>query len=100
MARPAKPFATASRSSSLYGTARWRTESKAFLQGKRCVDCGATATITDHEPPHRGNEVMFWDMRTWVPRCKPHHDAKTGREVAQRMSPKRPSEAHPGMVRA
>jgi 5-methylcytosine-specific restriction protein A len=94
-------FASASRSTTLYQTTRWKKESAAFLIGKRCVDCGATANLTtDHEPAHRGNEAAFWDKRTWVPRCRPCHNKKTGRETqARRPSRRRPAEIHPGLLR-
>jgi 5-methylcytosine-specific restriction protein A len=94
------PFATATRSSNLYGTTRWRQESRAFLLGRICVDCGKSATITDHEPPHRGNETAFWDRSTWQSRCHSCHQAKTGREVAaRRPSRQRERERHPGVLK-
>jgi 5-methylcytosine-specific restriction protein A len=36
------------------------------------------ATVVDHQVPHRGDERLFWDERNWRPRCKAHHDQKTG----------------------
>jgi hypothetical protein len=39
------------------------------------------ATEVDHEPPHGGDMQKFWDRSTWRSRCKPHHSAKTRREV-------------------
>lgn len=61
----------------LYGSQRWREASRRFLAGKACVDCGAAATVTDHEQPHRGDLRLFWDETNWSARCKPCHDRKT-----------------------
>jgi 5-methylcytosine-specific restriction endonuclease McrA len=93
---PAYPFAGVSRST-LYRSAAWKRASREFLTGKRCADCGNTATVTDHEPPHRGEPTAFWDRRTWTPRCKPCHDQKTGKETRARWSPTRAPERHPGL---
>ena len=62
---------------------RWRRESKAHLRANPlCVDCEAegkvtAATVVDHEKPHRGDMVLFWDRSNWRSRCKTHHDRKT-----------------------
>lgn len=74
-------------------TYQWQKASKAFLAepGNQlccCPDClsGAkrikVATVVDHEPPHRGDMVKFWDRSTWRPMAKTCHDAKTQRETA------------------
>jgi 5-methylcytosine-specific restriction protein A len=92
---PRIPFANARRSTTLYSTARWKHESRAFLIANPfCVErqwgtfvspeCGAVATVVDHRIPHRGNEAAFWDRGNWAALCKPHHQAKTGREVRYR----------------
>lgn len=101
-----KPFATASRSSELYGSVRWKRARSVFLRAHRyCLDCmteqrTTIATVVDHDPPHRGDEAAFWDESTWRPLCWPHHQAKTGREIARRFSPRREAERHPGEVSA
>ena len=47
--------------------ARWRRESKKFLQlHPLCQDClchsiAAPATVVDHIVPHRGDPKLFWD---------------------------------------
>lgn len=110
---PRIPYANARRSTNLYGTARWRRESRAFLAANPTCEqrievlvvdkalsseevaetwqryqeagsCGAPATVVDHRIPHRGNEVKFWQQGNWAALCKPHHQAKTGREVRYR----------------
>ena len=32
------------------------------------------ATIVDHVIPHKGDRVLFNDVRNWQPLCKAHHD--------------------------
>ena len=32
------------------------------------------ATIVDHIRPHRGDPVLFNDVRNWQSLCKAHHD--------------------------
>jgi len=68
-------------------TWKWRQVSKAWLalpENMFCIDCKADgrdefATVVDHEVPHRGDQNLFWDQANWRPRCKRHHDRKTGR---------------------
>lgn len=103
-----KPFATARRTGvSLYRTAEWRRESKAFLAANpSCVEtvtsahppnvdggvalglmvasCGNSATVVDHRIPHRGNEGAFWERGNWQALCRRCHQAKTGREARVR----------------
>lgn len=38
------------------------------------------ATVVDHNIPHKGNKVLFWDVSNWQSLCKACHDAKTARE--------------------
>lgn len=47
--------------------------------------CGAPATVVDHRIPHRGNAAAFWNRGNWAALCKPHHQAKTGRETRARV---------------
>jgi 5-methylcytosine-specific restriction protein A len=57
---------------------KWKRESKAYLAAhQRCVDCGGKATVVDHDTPHKGDTVRFWDVSNWRSRCKPCHDRKT-----------------------
>jgi 5-methylcytosine-specific restriction enzyme A len=66
---------------------RWQRARRRFLSKPEnflCIDCKSegfieAATVVDHIRPHRGDEGLFWDETNWAPRCKPHHDAKTGR---------------------
>ena len=37
------------------------------------------ATVVDHKTPHRGNQVLFWDVANWQALCKPCHDRKTAK---------------------
>ena len=59
---------------------RWRIRSRHFLQmHPLCRMCEAegkitVATIVDHVIPHKGDSVLFNDMRNWQPLCKAHHD--------------------------
>lgn len=72
-------------------TYKWQQASKGFLAKHplcECDDCKAgekrvtVATVVDHDPPHRGDMVKFWDRSTWRAMSKPCHDAKTQRETA------------------
>jgi 5-methylcytosine-specific restriction protein A len=38
------------------------------------------ATVVDHNIPHRGDKVLFWDENNWQPLCKRCHDRKTRTE--------------------
>jgi 5-methylcytosine-specific restriction enzyme A len=82
-ARAGKPLLPAS-----YDSREWRRRSRRFLAANPfCIDCVAggnpigLATETDHEVPHRGDPVLFWDETNWRPRCHEHHSRKTAREV-------------------
>ena len=100
-----RPFATATRSSSLYSTPRWKQERKRFLNlHSLCIYCrqkgiAAHATFVDHKKPHRGDDVMFWDQSNWQPLCRHCSNVKTGQETRSRIQPRsRPKEAHPGLL--
>ena len=90
-----KPFEGAHRTGgSLYKTAEWRRESRAFRAANPyCVADGGACTrrssIVDHRIPHRGDEALFWDASNWQAMCHRHHNAKTGRETQQRMRERR-----------
>ncbi len=66
--------------SGLYGY-RWQKARAAFLrEHPLCTHCQrrglvTSATIVDHVTPHRGDEVLFWDVENWQPLCKPCHDS-------------------------
>ena len=66
--------------------ARWRRESKKFLElHPLCQEClkegiATPATVVDHIVPHRGDPKLFWDRSNWEALCKRHHDQKTRRE--------------------
>lgn len=62
---------------------RWRKASKLFLASHPlCHECEArgvvkAATVVDHNKPHQGDEVLFWDESNWRAKCKECHDRKT-----------------------
>lgn len=58
----------------------WDKAKKAWLQGKRCVRCGAPATTVDHKTPHQGNMILFWDKTNWQPLCAHDHNSAKQRE--------------------
>lgn len=78
-----------SKRSNLYNR-RWRKASAMWLRNHPlCVHCEKKGLITpacevDHIVPHRGSQAIFWDETNWQSLCKPHHSAKTAREVNQR----------------
>lgn len=59
-----------------YGS-QWRKAREQFLIEHPTCECGAPATEIDHNPPHKGDMVRFWDMTTWFPTCKPCHQRKS-----------------------
>ena len=71
----------------LYHTRLWSRLRLAVLGDEPlCRFCKAegtveAATVVDHVQPHRGDPVMFFRRSNLQALCKPHHDAKTGREV-------------------
>lgn len=62
---------------------RWREARDQYLKDNPlCVDCLEVdkitpATVVDHNEPHKGDPVKFWDKSNWKSRCKRHHDIKT-----------------------
>lgn len=74
----------------IYQSTRWKAERKSFLiENPLCVDCKAegyivAATDVDHEVPHRGDMMLFWDQGNWRARCHKHHSVKTMRESNER----------------
>ena len=53
-----------------------------------CRECArrgvrTKATVVDHVQPHRGNWVRFTDRANLQSLCKPCHDRKTAREIAE-----------------
>lgn len=57
---------------------RWQQERKRYLiDNPFCVHClplYVAATVVDHIVPHKGDDVLFWDMTNWQALCKPCHD--------------------------
>lgn len=100
-------FANAQRSSTQYQTPRWRVvRAEQLRREPTCRSCRneqriVRATHVDHiKPPHTSDPAAFWAASTHdnlQSLCKHHSDVKTGREVAARMSRKRPPEQHPGV---
>lgn len=65
----------------MYGSARWRKMSKAFLEKYPvCFICGKPAKIADHITPHRGAPGLFYDEGNLQPMCWSCHSRKTFRE--------------------
>lgn len=87
--------AQAKASRRLYGLARWRRESAAFLKLQSnvlCVDCldlGAVvpATDVDHIKPHKGDPKLFFDRTNWQALCHACHSRKTAGEVFHGKAP-------------
>lgn len=100
-------FETATRSTGLYSTPRWKAIRRAVLSAEPyCRTCRSdgkltTATFVDHiHAPHTSDERAFWAASIGAnlqPLCRAHSNAKTGHEVAARMSRKREPEPHPGL---
>jgi len=63
-----------------YGTARWKKRRLDQLTREPlCWMCKGegkvkAASVADHDPPHKGDEIVFWNgpLRSL---CKPHHDS-------------------------
>jgi 5-methylcytosine-specific restriction protein A len=62
-----------------YSTARWKKMRALQLHSQPlCAMCRpriVMATIADHEIPHRGDPVLFWDPDNLQSLCKMHHDS-------------------------
>lgn len=60
---------------------RWRKERLHFLDQnplcKFCEDEGkvTAATVVDHITPHKGDEILFWDVDNWQPLCEQCHNS-------------------------
>lgn len=65
---------------------RWREARESFLASHPlCAHCEAegraeAATVVDHRVPHKGDQVLFWDVGNWMPLCAHHHNVKTATE--------------------
>lgn len=78
----------------------WRTIKARILErdGHRCYVCGATATEVDHLVNVAAGGTHEDDNLAAI--CEPCHKRKTQREAqAGRVSQRRPSERHPGLLR-
>jgi len=64
----------------------WRRHRARYLAAHPyCVDCGGVLDLeVDHQVPHEGDAVLFWDESNWRTRCKRCHSTKTARELARR----------------
>ena len=62
---------------------RWCAARRRFLSTHPlCVECQRVGVITaaavvDHIIPHKGDQVLFWDVTNWQVLCKQCHDRKT-----------------------
>lgn len=62
---------------------RWQKARAAFLMLHplcKCFECVALnrvrlATVVDHDPPHRGDPMKFWDRTSWQAMAKRCHDS-------------------------
>lgn len=63
---------------------RWQKERKAFLAAHplcQCPNCDGgkirlmPSEVVDHDPPHRGDPVKFWNRSTWRALSKQCHDS-------------------------
>ena len=65
---------------------RWVRQRASFInENPLCVACENVGRVrpaaeVDHVVPHRGNEVLFWDVNNWQALCKRCHSRKTVRE--------------------
>ncbi|MDO9529271.1 MAG: HNH endonuclease signature motif containing protein [Syntrophales bacterium] len=70
----------------LYRSSRWRKLRRRFQQeNPLCEECKKVgrlieATVVDHIIPHKGDEMLFWDIDNLQALCKPCHDRKTAAE--------------------
>lgn len=68
--------------SKVYGR-RWQKAREAFLRAHpTCVSCAGVGRVTaatqvDHVQPHRGDQVLFWDVNNWQGLCHSCHSKKT-----------------------
>jgi 5-methylcytosine-specific restriction protein A len=71
-----------------YKTARWqKTRARQLQSEPLCRMCLAenavvAATVCDHDPPHKGDPVKFWNG-PFQSLCKSHHD-RTKRQIETR----------------
>jgi len=62
--------------------AQWRAYRKRYLaEHPLCIIHLAKgevvpSTVVDHEVPHKGDQVLFWDPNNHRAVCKPCHDAR------------------------
>lgn len=70
----------------LYKSTRWQQLRKHVLnQQPLCVECLKSkritpATVVDHIKPHKGDEMLFYDINNLQSLCKSCHDRKTAKE--------------------
>lgn len=62
-------------------TYQWQRARAVFLQrNPLCMMCQqqgriARADVVDHVIPHKGDEVLFWDVSNWQGLCTAHHSS-------------------------
>lgn len=66
-------------------TARWKKESKAFIElNPECVICGTDENLSvDHIQPYSKRPDLFWDIENWQVMCKTHNTQKGDRVTGQ-----------------
>lgn len=75
----------------LYGTPEWvRLRARHLTSRPNCVDCGDTANVVDHDPPHRGDRAAFFDPARLVSLCRPCHSRRTASSDGGFGNPTRP----------
>lgn len=69
----------------LHNTARWRKESKLFLQeNPYCQICGAPSTEVHHNyntKDYYYNEDLFFNKNSWIPLCHHCHSKLTNNKT-------------------
>jgi 5-methylcytosine-specific restriction enzyme A len=72
----------------LYGTQRWRRESRRFIaEHPLCINahrdprCTLVTELVDHVIPHRGDATLFYRKDNWAAMCRVCHGVKTRAEV-------------------
>jgi 5-methylcytosine-specific restriction endonuclease McrA len=67
-------------------TYRWQRERETYLKmNPLCVYCFRDdrlkeASVVDHIKPHKGNQVLFWDVNNWQSLCHSCHSSIKQRE--------------------
>ena len=67
----------------MYNAKRWKDLRRWWLTSHPlCVLCEGIASVCDHKTPHKGDDLLFYDVNNLQSLCRECHNTKTGKEFS------------------